>query len=332
MEKFIFFWNGIYSQWLSSFFTIDGVQYSSCEQYMMAKKALYFKDRYSYLKIMQSSDPREQKNLGRKVINFDSKKWNLVCRDIVYEGNYAKFTQNPHLKEQLLQTGDKELVEASPYDTIWGIGLSENDPNILDKTKWKGTNWLGEAIMKVRETLRSESNGIKIHRYHTFNTLEDELTKPSVFLAGPTVRGNQPTLTSWRFEAIEEFKRQGFDGELILPEFSSKTESDKDKDWVPIWEYNGLKKADCILFWVPRTRDLIGLTTNMEFGYWQAREPEKMIYGRPSDAFRIGYLDIMWKAVANDGFGYSPNIYDNLVETVSESIKLAKNRFEQKSK
>lgn len=161
---------------------------------------------------------------------------------------------------------------------------------------------------------------VTVHRYEESEAVVNAIDRPSIFLAGPTVRGNQPHLTSWRFAAIEEFEKQGFKGDLIVPEFTSKTESDKGKEWVPLWEYNGLKKADCIMFWIPRTRELIALTTNMEFGYWQAREPQKMIYGRPDDAYRMGYLDIMWKAVAGENRQYVPSIYSTLEETVSASI------------
>jgi nucleoside 2-deoxyribosyltransferase len=167
----------------------------------------------------------------------------------------------------------------------------------------------------------------QIHRYEETESAILSIDRPSIFLAGPTVRGNQPHLTSWRFAAIEEFVKQGFDGDLIVPEFTSKTESDKGKAWVPLWEYNGLKKADCIMFWVPRTRELIALTTNMEFGYWQAREPQKMIYGRPDDAYRMGYLDIMWTTVASENHQYDSTIYNTLEDTVSACIKYAYKRF-----
>lgn len=168
---------------------------------------------------------------------------------------------------------------------------------------------------------------IKVHRYEESEETIKNIDRPSIFLAGPTVRGNQPHLTSWRFAAIEEFEKQGFNGDLIVPEFTSKTESDKGKTWVPLWEYNGLKKADCIMFWIPRTRELIALTTNMEFGYWQARQPQKMIYGRPDDAYRMGYLDIMWTTVASENHQYNSVIYNTLEDTVSACIKSAYNRF-----
>ena len=152
-DKYIFFWNGIYSQWYPSRFTIDGVEYNCCEQYMMAKKALLFSDNESYKMIMYADNPKDQKSLGRRVKGFNTDKWNLHCKQIVYEANMAKFTQNLDLKRQLLETGDKILVEASPYDTIWGIGMHENDNGIEDPKNWKGTNWLGEAINKVKKQI-----------------------------------------------------------------------------------------------------------------------------------------------------------------------------------
>ena len=157
MEKdsFIFFWGGPFSQWYKSDFEIGGVKYNCCEQYMMAQKAVLFGDDEAYKKVMATRDPSKQKAVGRTVRNFDAAKWNLVCRKVVYEGNLAKFS-DPTLKQILLSTGDKEIVEASPYDTIWGIGLGEGDPACLDKSKWRGTNWLGIAIMEVRDTFRKQ--------------------------------------------------------------------------------------------------------------------------------------------------------------------------------
>jgi ribA/ribD-fused uncharacterized protein len=155
-EDFVLFWNGIYSQWHPSKFTIDGREYNCCEQYMMAKKALTFKDMDAYAEIMASESPREQKEIGRRVKNFNADVWSVISREVVYQGNYAKFTQNPELRKQLMATGDLEIVEASPYDKIWGIGLGEEDPRAWDKSTWDGLNWLGETIMRVRETLRKE--------------------------------------------------------------------------------------------------------------------------------------------------------------------------------
>ena len=155
-DKYIFFWGGTFSQWFPSKFKIDEIEYNCCEQYMMAKKALLFEDIDSYNEIMATKNPKEQKAIGRKVKNFDKDKWEAICREVVYEANYAKFTQNGIIKSELLRSGNREIVEASPEDKIWGIGMHESHPDILDKSKWQGTNWLGEAIMRVRETLDKE--------------------------------------------------------------------------------------------------------------------------------------------------------------------------------
>lgn len=145
---------------------------------------------------------------------------------------------------------------------------------------------------------------------------------PTIFLAGPTVRGNQQHLTSWRFKAIELFEEARFNGNLIVPEFLSKTESDQHRPDLPLWEFEGLKKCDVIMFWVPRTRELIALTTNYEFGYWTGRNRDKVIYGRPVDAYRIGYLDIMWKEDRIERFksNFGAPIFNSLETTVLASI------------
>ena len=173
---------------------------------------------------------------------------------------------------------------------------------------------------------------MKVLRYEqSLDNVNDGL-----FLAGPTVRGNQPHLTSWRPECIALLEKYGFDGSVIVPEFTSSTESDKGKEWIPLWEYKGLQLAKVILFWIPRTRELIGLTTNFELGYWIARDRNKMIYGRPDDAYRMSYLDIMWKADAlrwRNGLlepsypvNSSPAIYKTLEDTVKASIDLYRNK------
>lgn len=150
---------------------------------------------------------------------------------------------------------------------------------------------------------------------------------PVVFLAGPTVRGHQPHLTSWRPECIEMFEREGFEGALVVPEFSVRSMSDKGKPWIPRWEFSGLKRADCVLFWVPRTRELIGLTTNHEHGYWLGRMREKMVYGRPDDAYRVDYLDIMWQIDAEDRGVSAEATHSNMMDLVIAACKMAKSRF-----
>jgi ribA/ribD-fused uncharacterized protein len=136
--------------------TIDGVEDNCCEQYMMAEKARLFGDLDSLQQIMVAKDPRDQKRIGRSVKNFVPQMWDKISKDVVFRANLAKFS-DPEMKKYLMSFGNEEIVEASPYDKIWGIGLSEDDPDALDKTKWQGTNWLGEAIMAVREALKGQA-------------------------------------------------------------------------------------------------------------------------------------------------------------------------------
>lgn len=149
-----FFYGGIYSQFFPCIFSEDGIQYNCAEQYMMAKKALLFNDMDSYNEILSLASPHKIKALGRRVKNFDQKIWDEYKEDIVFKGNLLKFSQNQELCKELLATKNKEIVEASPTDIIWGIGLAETDPDIYDKSKWQGTNLLGKAIMKVRDVLK----------------------------------------------------------------------------------------------------------------------------------------------------------------------------------
>lgn len=153
-EKYVFFWNGIYSQWHLSPFIVDGIEYNTAEQYMMHQKALFFGDKEIADMILSTKRPNEQKQLGRRVKDFNLERWSKVCLGIVYKGNLAKFTQNEDLKNELMATGDRIIVEASPYDQIWGIGMGENEEGIEDPINWKGQNLLGWAIMMVRQHLR----------------------------------------------------------------------------------------------------------------------------------------------------------------------------------
>lgn len=154
MVKLHLFWGGPLSNWYKSKFVLEGKTYNTSEQYMMEAKALFFGDEEMAKKIMASNDPREQKAYGRKVKDFDPAKWDEVARDLVYKGCLAKFSQDEKLKEFILSTDDETLVEASPYDRIWGIGLSAEDPRAQDPAQWQGKNWLGEVLMRVRETLK----------------------------------------------------------------------------------------------------------------------------------------------------------------------------------
>lgn len=156
-ENYHFFWNGPFSQWhYSKFKDTEGKQFVTAEQYMMYHKALTFGDTEIAEQIMKTYIPSVQKGLGRQVKNFNPDTWNTVAKTIVYRGNKYKFTQNEHLLKELMATADKTLVEASPYDTIWGIGLSEDVAIITPPAEWKGTNWLGEVLTQLRDDLRAE--------------------------------------------------------------------------------------------------------------------------------------------------------------------------------
>jgi len=139
-----------FSQWMFSDFTIGHNKYNSAEQWMMAAKARLFNDEETVVKIMQAEHPREQKKLGRQVKNFEPDVWEKNCRKLVYEGNYAKFTQHQVLKDALRDTIGTCLVESSPYDKVWGIGLKTGDPDCEDPAKWKGKNYLGHVLNQVR--------------------------------------------------------------------------------------------------------------------------------------------------------------------------------------
>jgi ribA/ribD-fused uncharacterized protein len=152
-DGFVFFWSGWPSQWHPARFTVDGEAYDCAEQYMMAEKARLFGDEETRRLILAATHPREQKALGRRVTPFDEARWTGACREVVYLGNLAKFGQNDELRALLLATSGKTLVEASPKDRIWGIGLAADDPRATKRSAWRGKNWLGEALMRVRAEL-----------------------------------------------------------------------------------------------------------------------------------------------------------------------------------
>ena len=154
MEKFTFFYNGVFSNWHPAKFKDEnGKVFVNSEQYMMYHKALTFNDTEVADQIMLAQHPREQKALGRQVKNFVPATWDAFSRDVVYKGCYYKFTQNPTMKAELLSTKDTTLVEASAADTVWGIGLDEHNPDALNRNKWKGTNWLGQVLTQLRNDL-----------------------------------------------------------------------------------------------------------------------------------------------------------------------------------
>jgi ribA/ribD-fused uncharacterized protein len=160
--EYLFFWGhtqkvaGItdkscFSQWWPSPFIVDGMTYQTAEHWMMAQKALLFDDKEQYQNIIATDSPAKAKKLGRLVKNFDGELWSANAFIFVTEGNLHKFSQHEALKTFLLNTGNKIIVEASPFDKIWGIGTSAQ---VTDVTKWKGTNLLGFALMEVRDLLK----------------------------------------------------------------------------------------------------------------------------------------------------------------------------------
>ena len=156
MEKFTFFWSGPFSQWHPSPFTLEGNHYTCAEQYMMAEKARLFGDAQAVGRIMSTAEPSDHQRWGREVTGFIQALWDDKAQDIVYWGNFAKFTQNPDLWNRLKATAGTTMVEASKTDIIWGIGLGAKDPRAKDRRKWRGTNWLGQVLTKVRDDLLAD--------------------------------------------------------------------------------------------------------------------------------------------------------------------------------
>ena len=143
--------NGYLSNWYSSKFTVNDVDFSSMEQYMMYKKAVCFGDKDMANKILATDDVAEIKAFGRLVANYNESYWNGVRQIVVFEGLTAKFSQNEDLKAKLKATDNSILAECAVKDRIWGIGLSMNDLDRFQIDKWKGQNLLGYGLMMVRE-------------------------------------------------------------------------------------------------------------------------------------------------------------------------------------
>ncbi|AOZ04200.1 GTP cyclohydrolase (plasmid) [Cupriavidus sp. USMAHM13] len=139
------------SNWHPCQFQFRGLQFTSVEQFMMYAKAMLFGDRRAAAAILATDDPRTQKRIGRLVNGFQESVWLAKRESIVTVGCREKFRQNPRLAEELIATSGTVLVEASPYDRIWGVWLAWNDPRILDSSRWRGMNLLGNALMRVRD-------------------------------------------------------------------------------------------------------------------------------------------------------------------------------------
>ncbi|BBM02053.1 hypothetical protein GL2_21270 [Microbulbifer sp. GL-2] len=153
-EEFYFFWKHQFGQWtLRDMIDPDGIVYNCCEQYMMYKKALLFGDKYTAKNIMEESEPSIQQKLGREVSGYNSELWNMHKFGIVWYGNYLKFTQHADLGERLIETGQKTIAEASPYDLVWGVGYAADTKEILNPNMWRGKNLLGQVLMSVRSAI-----------------------------------------------------------------------------------------------------------------------------------------------------------------------------------
>ena len=163
--RFLFFWGHqpspsgeliktCLSQWWPSRFVVDGVEYATAEHYMMWSKARLFGDEVQGAAVLLASTPAEAKAIGRKVKNFDQDLWVKNRFRIVVEVSVAKFNSDPALKAYLLSTEDSVLVEASPRDRIWGIGMGASNDQAENPAQWRGLNLLGFALMEARELLQ----------------------------------------------------------------------------------------------------------------------------------------------------------------------------------
>ena len=172
-SKYVFFWGhtpskdgsvtkSCFSQWWEAPFTEDGITYRTAEHYMMASKARLFGDHAALDRILSAGHPKQAKELGRGVSGFDDKTWIAERFGFVVAGNKAKFSQHRNLAEFLLTTGDRILVEASPYDRIWGIGMSADDERAEKPGRWRGLNLLGFALMEVRTHLAEQGLSISM--------------------------------------------------------------------------------------------------------------------------------------------------------------------------
>jgi ribA/ribD-fused uncharacterized protein len=155
-DNMVLFWGGPFSQWAKAPFTIGDLQFNCAEQYMMYQKASVFGNLKEASWVLKNKDPRRQKAIGRLIRGLIPERWDAISKGIVYIGNLAKFSQNEEFKKALIETGDRTIVEASPHDKLWGIGLAADDLRSRDMKTWRGKNWLGDVLMYVREDIKGD--------------------------------------------------------------------------------------------------------------------------------------------------------------------------------
>ncbi len=159
--KYVYFWghrgSGVsascFSQWWPAAFKVGGFRFATAEHYMMWRKATLFGDDEVAAKVLTASHPKQAKDFGRQVRGFSQAAWEAARYEIVVAGNTAKFSQHPELGRFLAGTGQRVLVEASPVDRVWGIGLAADDPRAALPRSWRGLNLLGFALADVRASL-----------------------------------------------------------------------------------------------------------------------------------------------------------------------------------
>lgn len=160
-DTHIYFWGSFLSNWIPMDLQIeyDGHKFTTSEQLFMYKKAKFFGDEPVAARIVTlGTHPKDAKDYGRQVRGYNEESWSKVREQMMYDSIYLKFSQYPKLKKQLLDTGDKILVEGTPFDPIWGVKIKWDDDRILDEKNWKGQNLLGKVLMDVRKDLRNVSS------------------------------------------------------------------------------------------------------------------------------------------------------------------------------
>lgn len=146
----------VFSNWNLGSFTVEGRTFNCAEQFMMFTKAMLFSDIQAADRIMTEPNPRKQKALGRQIQGYVDAVWQSQAEDLMFPGLFAKFTQDPDRKTAILATDNTLLVEASPDDVVWGIGLEESDPRCLDPKEWLGQNKLGRVLTRVRDAIKAD--------------------------------------------------------------------------------------------------------------------------------------------------------------------------------